>query len=69
MLEPPIPPLVPPQTTQRVLSLDTFRGISIFIMIFVNYGGGGYWFFQHSPWDGLTVADLVFPWFIWIMGI
>lgn len=38
-------------------------------MIFVNYGGGGYWFFDHSLWNGLTVADLVFPWFIWIMGV
>ena len=38
-------------------------------MIFVNYGGGGYWFFDHSIWNGLTVADLVFPWFIWIMGV
>jgi len=38
-------------------------------MIFVNYGGGGYWFFDHSVWNGLTVADLVFPWFIWIMGV
>ena len=26
-------------------------------------------FFNHSKWNGLTVADLVFPWFIWIMGI
>lgn len=41
-----------------------------FIIFFkkVNYGGGGYWFFAHSIWNGLTVADLVFPWFIWIMG-
>jgi heparan-alpha-glucosaminide N-acetyltransferase len=38
-------------------------------MIFVNYGGGGYWFFNHSLWNGLTVADLVFPWFIFIMGV
>ena len=38
-------------------------------MIFVNYGGGSYYFFNHSPWNGLTVADLVFPWFIWIMGV
>jgi heparan-alpha-glucosaminide N-acetyltransferase len=30
-------------------------------MIFVNYGGG-YWWLDHSVWDGLTVADLVFPW-------
>jgi heparan-alpha-glucosaminide N-acetyltransferase len=37
-------------------------------MIFVNYGGGGYYFFAHSIWNGLTVADLVFPWFIFIMG-
>ena len=42
---------------------------SLAIMIFVNYGGGGYWFFAHSKWNGLTVADLVFPWFIWIMGV
>eukprot|EP01126_Amoeba_proteus_P050435 TRINITY_DN5957_c0_g1_i5.p1 TRINITY_DN5957_c0_g1~~TRINITY_DN5957_c0_g1_i5.p1 ORF type:complete len:480 (-),score=49.36 TRINITY_DN5957_c0_g1_i5:315-1754(-) len=56
------------RVSSRVMSLDTFRGLSITIMIFVNYGGGGYWFFDHSLWDGLTVADLVFPWFIWIMG-
>ncbi|ESO84192.1 hypothetical protein LOTGIDRAFT_211131 [Lottia gigantea] len=37
-------------------------------MIFVNYGGGGYWFYNHSDWNGLTVADLVFPWFVFIMG-
>ena len=29
--------------SKRVKSLDTFRGLSITIMIFVNYGGGGYW--------------------------
>lgn len=52
----------------RVESLDVFRGIALVIMIFVNYGGGNYWFFNHSTWNGLTVADLVFPWFIWIMG-
>ncbi|BFZ02813.1 hypothetical protein BsWGS_05851 [Bradybaena similaris] len=53
---------------ERLKSLDTFRGIAITIMIFVNYGGGKYWFFQHSKWNGLTVADLVFPWFVFIMG-
>ena len=30
--------------------------------------GGGYWFLDHSLWNGLTVADLVFPWFIFMMG-
>jgi len=42
-----------------VISLDVFRGLSVAIMIFVNYGGGGYYFFNHSIWNGLTVADLV----------
>ncbi|XP_070537803.1 heparan-alpha-glucosaminide N-acetyltransferase-like [Ptychodera flava] len=54
---------------KRLRSLDTFRGISLTVMIFVNYGGGEYWFFDHSIWNGLTVADLVFPWFRWIMGV
>ncbi|KAH3873028.1 heparan-alpha-glucosaminide N-acetyltransferase-like [Dreissena polymorpha] len=53
---------------ERLKSLDTFRGFSLVIMMFVNYGGANYWFFNHSIWNGLTVADLVFPWFIWIMG-
>ncbi|XP_061602033.1 heparan-alpha-glucosaminide N-acetyltransferase isoform X2 [Cololabis saira] len=52
----------------RLLSLDTFRGFSLTVMVFVNYGGGGYWFFQHAPWNGLTVADLVMPWFVFIIG-
>lgn len=38
-------------------------------MIFCNYGGGGYFFMEHAVWNGLTVADLVFPWFLWIMGV
>ena len=53
----------------RLRSLDTFRGIAIALMMFVNDGGGGYWFMEHSTWNGLYVADLVFPWFLWIMGV
>ncbi|XP_047458205.1 heparan-alpha-glucosaminide N-acetyltransferase isoform X2 [Mugil cephalus] len=52
----------------RLRSLDTFRGFALTVMVFVNYGGGGYWFFQHAPWNGLTVADLVMPWFVFIIG-
>lgn len=29
---------------------------------------GKYWYFKHASWNGLTVADLVFPWFVFIMG-
>jgi hypothetical protein len=44
----------------RVQSLDTFRGISLCLMIFVNYGGGGYYFFDHAAWNGFTVAGSAF---------
>jgi heparan-alpha-glucosaminide N-acetyltransferase len=43
-------------------SLDTFRGITIALMIFVNDAAGGYWFMEHATWNGLQVADLAFPW-------
>lgn len=57
------------KSSTRIRSVDTFRGISILLMIFVNNGGGSYFFFNHSAWFGLTVADLVLPWFAWIMGL
>ncbi len=50
------------QKKARVRSLDTFRGITIALMIFVNDGAGGYWWMEHATWNGLGVADLVFPW-------
>ncbi|RZC36115.1 heparan-alpha-glucosaminide N-acetyltransferase, partial [Asbolus verrucosus] len=56
------------ETKKRVKSLDTFRGISIVVMIFVNYGAGRYDVLEHAHWNGLHLADLVFPWFMWIMG-
>ncbi|XP_064918533.1 heparan-alpha-glucosaminide N-acetyltransferase isoform X2 [Columba livia] len=64
----PAPQLWSSAPRQRLRSLDTFRGLSLIIMVFVNYGGGKYWFFKHESWNGLTVADLVFPWFVFIMG-
>ncbi|KAG7202184.1 hypothetical protein KM043_015863 [Ampulex compressa] len=57
------------KASTRIRSVDTFRGIAILLMIFVNNKGGGYVFFNHSAWNGLTVADLVLPWFAWIMGL
>ncbi|XP_075216758.1 heparan-alpha-glucosaminide N-acetyltransferase [Lycorma delicatula] len=53
----------------RVLAVDAFRGLCIILMIFVNDGGGHYWFFEHATWNGLLIADLLFPWFMWIMGV
>ncbi|XP_032664631.1 heparan-alpha-glucosaminide N-acetyltransferase-like isoform X2 [Odontomachus brunneus] len=57
------------RVSTRIRSVDTFRGIAILLMIFVNNGGGQYVFFNHSVWNGLTVADLMLPWFAWIMGL
>ncbi|XP_014601942.1 PREDICTED: heparan-alpha-glucosaminide N-acetyltransferase-like [Polistes canadensis] len=54
---------------RRVKSIDTFRGISILFMIFVNNGAGGYYLLQHATWNGLLIGDLVFPCFMWIMGV
>ena len=51
----------------RVSSLDTFRGITIALMIFVNDGAGGYWFLEHATWNGLQVADVVFPWYVCVL--
>ncbi|XP_051168988.1 heparan-alpha-glucosaminide N-acetyltransferase-like isoform X2 [Leptopilina boulardi] len=53
----------------RVKAIDTFRGISIIYMIFVNNGAGGFPLLEHATWDGLRIGDFVFPCFLWIMGV
>ncbi|KAL5248885.1 hypothetical protein ACHWQZ_G017915 [Mnemiopsis leidyi] len=52
----------------RLQSLDTFRGLAITVMIFVNFGGGNYYFLEHASWNGLSLADFVFPWFMFMVG-
>ncbi|HEX8711775.1 MAG TPA: heparan-alpha-glucosaminide N-acetyltransferase domain-containing protein [Terracidiphilus sp.] len=58
-------------TGRRLLSLDALRGITIAFMIMVNNTGGrGAWKqMQHSPWNGMTATDLVFPTFLFVVGI
>jgi predicted acyltransferase len=60
-----------PQGPKRLRSLDVFRGLTVMFMIFVNNGAGGEIFstLQHSKWNGMTPCDLVFPFFIFIMGV
>src|SRR5579864_6815669 len=55
----------------RLISLDVFRGIAIIIMILVNSPGNNtaYKFLNHSVWNGCTLADLAFPFFVFIMGV
>lgn len=58
--------------TQRLLALDVMRGITIAGMILVNNPGSWnhvYTPLGHAVWDGLTPTDLVFPFFMFIMGI
>jgi predicted acyltransferase len=59
-----------PQST-RLMSLDLFRGLTIALMILVNDPGDGpsaYWPLKHSQWNGWTPTDLVFPFFVFIVG-
>ena len=55
----------------RLLSLDVFRGITVALMILVNSPGNqtAYTWLDHSAWNGCTFADLVFPFFIFIVGV
>ncbi|MDR1783636.1 MAG: heparan-alpha-glucosaminide N-acetyltransferase domain-containing protein [Dysgonamonadaceae bacterium] len=57
---------------QRLLSLDILRGITISGMILVNNPGSWssvYAPLRHAEWNGLTPTDLVFPFFMFIMGV
>ena len=54
------------------MSIDFLRGLTIFTMILVNNPGS--WSYQfsplkHAPWHGWTVTDLVFPFFLFIVGL
>ncbi|HWU72044.1 MAG TPA: heparan-alpha-glucosaminide N-acetyltransferase domain-containing protein [Sphingomonas sp.] len=55
---------------ERFASLDMFRGATIFLMIVVNTAGAGQPFTQlvHAPWIGFTLADLVYPSFLFAVG-
>lgn len=59
-------------TPKRLLALDILRGITIAGMILVNNPGSwGYVYtpLEHAAFNGLTPTDLVFPFFMFIMGI
>ncbi|MES2221200.1 MAG: DUF5009 domain-containing protein [Acidobacteriota bacterium] len=61
-----------PQSSNRLLSLDLFRGLTIAFMILVNDAGNfstAYWPLLHSKWNGCTPTDIVFPTFLFIIGI
>ena len=57
---------------QRLLSIDVLRGMTIFFMIIVNTPGSWEYVYaplRHAPWNGWTATDLVFPFFVFIVGL
>ena len=69
-LQQPVDVSIPPQTA-RLQSLDVFRGGVIASMILVNNNGSNEAFspLKHAVWHGWTFTDLVFPFFLWIVGV
>ena len=69
----PITTSPPPQAAStRLTSLDVFRGMTIAAMILVNNAGDWahtYWPLEHAKWNGWTPTDLVFPFFLFIVGV
>lgn len=57
---------------KRLESLDVFRGLTIASMVMVNNPGdwaNAYAPLLHAEWHGWTFTDLVFPFFLWIVGV
>ncbi len=60
------------QANKRLLSLDVFRGATVAAMILVNNPGDWdhiYPPLEHSEWNGCTPTDLIFPFFLFIVGL
>lgn len=60
------------QASARLDSIDALRGLAVAAMLFVNDPGSWehvYWAFDHAHWHGCTPADLVFPFFLFIVGV
>ena len=56
----------------RLVSLDVFRGVTIAGMVLVNNPGSWahiYWPLEHAEWNGWTPTDLIFPFFLFIVGV
>src|SRR5437016_8063371 len=61
----------PHDSDRRLLSLDVFRGITVAAMVLVNNPGtwrAVYAPLEHADWHGWTPTDLIFPFFLFIVG-
>lgn len=62
----------PAAKADRLLSLDVMRGLTILAMILVNNPGDWgalYWPLRHADWHGWTPTDLIFPFFMFMVGV
>ncbi|MEP6764627.1 MAG: DUF5009 domain-containing protein [Gemmatimonadaceae bacterium] len=60
------------QRSERLVALDVFRGMTVAGMLLVNNPGSWssiYPPLEHAPWNGCTPTDLIFPFFLFIVGI
>jgi len=61
-----------PGMTGRLRSLDVFRGLTVAAMILVNNPGSWSYVYpplEHAAWNGWTPTDLIFPFFLFIVGV
>jgi predicted acyltransferase len=68
----PVAPRAVAPASSRLVSLDVFRGMTVAGMILVNNPGTWnhiYWPLEHAEWDGWTPTDLIFPFFLFIVGV
>jgi predicted acyltransferase len=60
------------KTNQRYLALDVLRGMTVSLMILVNTPGSWSYVYaplRHAKWNGCTPTDLVFPFFLFVVGV
>jgi predicted acyltransferase len=66
--KPPADPVI--RSGQRLVSLDVFRGFTLLGMVLVNsHSGEIYRPLAHAGWNGWTFTDLIFPFFVFIVGV
>lgn len=58
--------------SERIISVDFLRGLTVAFMIFVNSPGSWnyvYPWFAHAKWNGCTPTDVIFPFFLFLVGL
>lgn len=62
----------PPGPAPRLVSVDVLRGLTVAAMVLVNNPGSWrhvYSPLRHAEWDGFTPTDMIFPFFLFVVGV